>query len=219
MRGMRFSLRWMFGLVSFLAVGCGLLVYATPLSSLLTLTAALFVLLTAVVVAACHTGERRAFWAGFAFFGLAYGWIICGSLHSPGDGGALSDRLATTALLGWCHQRAPHTQSSSVPSGMFPGGGAMGGGMMMSGMGGPMMGGGYGQPGSMGASGMGGMMGGSPAGGAAPAMAMTTVSRAPEWSDFATTGHSLFALGFAMLGGLIAARCYERAERKASGSS
>jgi hypothetical protein len=39
-----------------------------------------------------------------------------------------------------------------------------------------------------------------------------------DWSDFATTGHSLFALGFALLGGLVGKGCHRQAERAAAAS-
>jgi hypothetical protein len=71
MRGFRFSLRWLFGIVSFLAVGCGLLLYAIPLLSKLTFTIVIVVLMSAVAAAGYQMRERRAFWAGFAAFGIA----------------------------------------------------------------------------------------------------------------------------------------------------
>jgi hypothetical protein len=204
MRLPHFSLRWLFGFVSFLAVGCGLLIYATPFLSRLTLTVALAVLLASVLAAVCQAGERRMFWAGFAFFGLAYGWIVCGSWQSPAGDGPLNYRLATTAILEWCHEHAPHTRTSSstpAPAPMMMMGSSMGGPMM-----GGMSGGGAGMPGSM----------GGPMAGAAPITLI--VSQAPDWSDFVATGHSLFALAFAMLGGVIASRCYEKAKPKSGGS-
>ncbi|HWB12329.1 MAG TPA: hypothetical protein VG826_24095 [Pirellulales bacterium] len=202
MRGPHFSLRWLFGFVSFLAIGCGVLIYATPFLSRLMLTTVLVILWASVLAAACHTGERRIFWAGFAFFGIAYGWIVCGSWQSPAGDGPLQHRLATTSILEWCHQRAPHTRKFSTTASPPPG-------MMMGGMGGPMGGG----P----------MMGGMPGTGMGPpvmpggAPGVLVVTQSPDWSDFATTGHSLFTLAFAMLGGVIAARCYARA--KAGGLS
>ncbi|HEV3343922.1 MAG TPA: hypothetical protein VG125_26345 [Pirellulales bacterium] len=219
MGGLHFSLRWMFGLVSFLAVGCGLLIYATPFLSRLTLTVTLVLLLASVLAAACHTGERRMFWAGFAFFGLAYGWIVCGSWQSPANDGLLHHRLATTAILEWCHERAPRTRSfttQSPGSGMM-GMGSMGGTPMGGPMGGGPMGGGPMGGGPMGGGPMGGPMSGGPMGGSGGPPAVTIVSQTPDVADFAATGHSLFALAFAMLGGLIATGCYKKAKPKASG--
>jgi hypothetical protein len=188
MRDFHFSLRWLFGLVSFLAVGCGLLVYATPLLSALTFTAAIVVLLSAGLIAACHRGKQRMVWASFAIFGLAYFWLICGSWQSPDGNSLLRDRLATTALLQWCHEKAPRNQSTLAIV-QSPAGAMMGSGGMD-----PMM------PGGM--AGMPGGMGGMPG-----APTMMNVASAPDWGVFMTTGHSLFALAFASFGGFIANRC------------
>ena len=78
MRGFHFSLRWLFGVVSFVAVGCGVLFYANPFLSKLTFTAMLAILIAAIPAAIYHAGERRAFWIGVATFGFAYVWLTCG---------------------------------------------------------------------------------------------------------------------------------------------
>jgi hypothetical protein len=197
MRGFHFSLRWLFGVVSFLAVGCGLLIYASPFLSKLTFSATLVVLLAAMPAAVYSAGERRAFWAGFSFFGLAYLWLICGSWQSPDGSELLRNRLATTAVFSWCHEKV--ARSHSTPMYQWTGGMAgppMGMSSMMSGAGGSGM-----MPG--------GMSGMSP---------MTSVTVTPDWSDFSTTGHSLFEIVFALLGGVIARRAYQRSST-ATGST
>jgi hypothetical protein len=83
----------MFGCVSFLAVGCGLLIYATPFLSRVTLTATLVLLLASVLAAACHTGERRMFWAGSP----SLAWRMAGSSAAPGNRQAVTARCST----GW----------------------------------------------------------------------------------------------------------------------
>ena len=198
MRGPHFSLRWLFGVVSFLAVGCGLLIYATPLLSKLTFTVILGVLLAAVVAAVCRGGDRRAFSAGFAAFGFAYVWLICGSWQSPDGTVALREKLVTTELLLWCSEKLPARQSTVVMapvsvSAAYPA-----------------------QPGSM-AMPMGGMPGmpNGMASGMMPSttnMAPTTISSAVDLTDFLTTGHSLFAIILALLGGAVARRCYQRTQ-------
>jgi hypothetical protein len=194
MRGFHFSLRSIFVLVSFLAVGCGLQIYASHLSASLTFTAVLAVLLAAVPGAICHTGERRAFWAGFAAMGFVHLWLVCGSWLSPDGTGPLRDRLLTTTALHWCHEKVARTQPASVVMtggmGMSPGGGMVG--SMTSMGGGSMM-----MPGGM--------------GGMPPMMAVVT----PDWSDFITTGQSLLTLAFAVLGGLIG-RCSHRLAQTAA---
>jgi hypothetical protein len=56
----------------------------------------------------------------------------------------------------------------------------------------------------------GGMMPG--AGGMTSTPVFTNVSAPPDWTDFSTTGHSLFAFLLAALGGIIARGCYRKAE-------
>ena len=199
---LRFSLRWLFGVVSCAAVGCASLAYATPFGSKLVLTCTLAVLVAAGVAALVHRGPRRAFWAGFAIVGVAYLWLVCGSWQTP-HGHPLRDWLLTTAVLDWCHGKMPHTRSippisPSSPPGMFS---ALGGGSMMPG------GSAYGpMTGAMpaGIAGMPGGMAGGP-----PGVALTAP---PDPGDFSIAGHSLFALLFAMLGGLFARRGYRAAE-------
>lgn len=182
---LRFSLRWLFGVVSFTAVGCALLVYATPAWSQLTFTCSLAVLIAAAVAAIVRRDARRAFWAGFAGVGLAYLWLVCGSWQTPYGHAHVRDCLVMTAVLEWCHEKMPHTRSMppSPPAGMYSG---MGGASTM--LGGPMTGG---MPMGM--------------GNVSPGANLTGP---PDMADFSIVGHSLFALVFAMLGGLLAARGY-----------
>lgn len=187
MHGYRFSLRWLFAVVSFAAVGCGLLVYATPFTSSLVFTVALLVLMTAALAAALYSGQRRAFRAGFAGFGLAYLWLSCSSGVMPP--GHLRDWLVTTRILAWCYERTPRTRSV-VP---LPGG-----------MGGPgIMAGGVGGPGMM--PGMQGM-----------AVAPAPIAVRPDWPEFAAAGHSLFALLVGALGGVLAVRFHRKAASASS---
>lgn len=46
--------------------------------------------------------------------------------------------------------------------------------------------------------------------GAAPRMATTTVATPPGWPAVVTTGHSLFTLAFAFMGGAVARVWYRR---------
>ncbi|HVA51553.1 MAG TPA: hypothetical protein VNH11_34750 [Pirellulales bacterium] len=183
MRRFHFSLRGLFGVVSFAAVSCGLMVYATAWFSLLTFTAVLFMLITAATAAIFCSGARRAYWGGFAAFGFAYLWATCGQWQSPDGSAPLRDRLVTSELLDRCHQMLPTTVMYATPAAApWPSGSttytysAAPPGTMP------------GTPGPMGAE----------------AFIMPTVDQAL----FITTGHALFALVFAVLGGVIAKRCY-----------
>lgn len=216
---LRFSLRWLFGVVSFVGAGCALLVYATPFWSKLIFTCTLAALVAAGVTAFVRKEARRAFWAGFAGVGLAYLWLVCGTWQTPAGVAPLRDCLLTTAVLDWCHGKMPHTRSipPTPPGGMFSvmvmgdsstmtGGSTYG---PMTGGGAPM--GGMGPMGGMPA-GM-GPMGGMPGGmlGAPPGAILTAP---PDVVDFSIAGHSLFALLFAMLGGLLAQRGYCAAQTR-----
>lgn len=109
---LRFSLRWMLGVVSLAAIGCGLLVYATPFLSKLTFTAAIFSVIGAIPAAAFQGGQRRAFWGGFAVLGLAYLWAICGSWQTPDGSLPLRECLVTSEILARCHELLPSRQTS-----------------------------------------------------------------------------------------------------------
>lgn len=197
MRGFRFSLRWLFGTMSFLAVGCGLLFYATPLLSKLTFTLAILVMLSAVAAAVYQSRERRAFWAGFAAFGLAYLWLTCGAWQSPDGSTMLRDTLVTTEILGWCYEKLPQRQTAIVSS-PVPAGGSVGYSYIdLTGY--------ISAPAGM------------PSGGNAASMSMappmisgTTLFMSPAVNrmDFFNVGHSIFTITLAGLGGLITRRCY-----------
>ncbi|HWB14463.1 MAG TPA: hypothetical protein VG826_34880 [Pirellulales bacterium] len=193
MRGFHFSLRWLFGIVSFLAVGCGLLIYASPFLSKLTATSAAVVLLAAVPAASYHAGERRAFWAGFAFFGFAYLWLVCGAWQSHDGSGALRERLVTTDLLTRCYELLPSTQSSSSANSTLAS-------IALLQSTGTLVDPNTGQAATA-------------SGGGSLTWAPTPVAVAPpvDRNDFLTTGHSLFAILFALLGGALTRRCCSRA--------
>lgn len=198
MRSFKFSLRWLLGAVSFAAVGCGLLIYATPLLSKLTLTVAIFGLMAGVVAAVYRAGERRAYWAGFAAFGLGYLWMTFGSWQSPDGSVPLREALVTTELLNWCYNLLPARQTTVTSiidplTGVTPYGyvdvsgtittGGMPTGMTSTYSAGPMT-----PP------------------GAVFSGTMTTTTSAVNRGDFFNVGHSLWAIVLATLGGLIARR-------------
>jgi hypothetical protein len=139
MKGPRFSLRWLLGTASFLGVGCGLLFYARPLTACLVFSGTLLLLFAAVVFSIYRRGEQRAFWFGFAFFGLAYLAIICGPWHAPDTHLAmvdLRDRLPMTKLLDLAFEWVP-TKPVAAPTGNGGLGGGMFGQMGSGGMMGP----------------------------------------------------------------------------------
>ncbi|HET6879702.1 MAG TPA: hypothetical protein VFI31_06095 [Pirellulales bacterium] len=178
----RFSLRWLMGAMSFLAVSFGLLVYARPITGCCAFGVTIFVLFTSIPLSVYRSGERRAFWFGFALFGLGYLVLVCGPWQAPDVHiqVGVRERLPTTKLLELAHTWLP---TKPAP----PGGGGMGGGGM----------GGGGMFGQMGMGGMG-------------RLARTRVPTA-EWEDFVVIGQSLWAILFAVAGGIIAQRCQRSA--------
>lgn len=131
----RFTLRALLGLVLFVAVGCASLLRATPVVASIACGATLLLLLAAIPLCVYRTGERRAFWLGFALFGLGYYVIACGPWQPPGSNlqvARLRDRLPTTKLLDWVYGKLP-TRLVPPPggggAGFFQIGGGMGGGM------------------------------------------------------------------------------------------
>jgi hypothetical protein len=76
---MRFSLRWLFGLTSFVAVACACLIFASDsVTTWMGLVLHLFLLLS-VLGAFYAPRERRAFWGGCA----TAGWYYLGSGYLP----------------------------------------------------------------------------------------------------------------------------------------
>ena len=196
MRGVHFSLRWLFGVVSFLAVGCGLLTYASPILSKLAFTVVVTALLAGLFSAVYRIGDQRAFWAGFATFGFVYLWMVCGTWQSPDGSTPVRDRLVTTDLLIRSHDALPSRQASqstaaatawmtyqgSVALNPYAGFNPYTGQSTM-----PAGGGSYMLP-----------------------PTMTVATPAVGRTDFLTTGHSLFAVVFAFVGGIIIRTSYRR---------
>lgn len=135
----RFSLRWLMVSVYFIAVACGLLVYATPLTASGAFGATLLLLFAAVPLGVYGAGERRAFWFGFVLFGLGYLVVACGDWQAPHaylNQVRVRDGLPTTKLLELVYKWLP-----TKPAAAGMGGGLGGGGMFKQigggGMGGP----------------------------------------------------------------------------------
>jgi hypothetical protein len=106
MRRFRFTIGGMLALVVFLAVAIAALREATDLWDNGVFTAALFVLLAAVLLVVHRTGRQRAFWVGFALFGWAY---LGASLVPP-----VESRLLTTKGLAFVDSKIPGRTVSFV---------------------------------------------------------------------------------------------------------
>lgn len=99
MNHFRFSLARLFGAVVLLAAGLAALVGATPIWANSTFTVTLGILLLAVGGVVYRDGARRAFWLGFLVLGWSYLAFAFGPWFRPN----LSDRLATTQALAALH--------------------------------------------------------------------------------------------------------------------
>jgi hypothetical protein len=129
----RFSLRWLLGTITFISVGCGLLVWARQVTAYITFATTVLVLFAAIPLSTYRSGAVRAFWFGFALFGLGYLGLVCGPWEAPDAyiHVRLRDRLPTTKLLEVAHEYLP-----TKPVGPSAGGGSgMFGQMGMGGMG------------------------------------------------------------------------------------
>src|SRR5262245_44875802 len=104
MRKPRFSIASLLILVLFVAISFAGLRAADDAWDSGILAATLMILLIAVLLAVHRTGERRAFWLGFALFGWAY---LIASLVPP-----LEARIPSTRGLTYVGSRFPGRQVS-----------------------------------------------------------------------------------------------------------
>jgi hypothetical protein len=99
MRRIRFSIASLLVVVLVLGMSFAALRESNEIWDSAVLTLTLVILLTSVLLAIHRTGSRRAFWMGFALFGVAYlGLSLVPSVAS---------RLLTTRALAYLDSRAP----------------------------------------------------------------------------------------------------------------
>jgi hypothetical protein len=99
MNPFRFSLAKLFGGIVLVALGLAALVGATPFWANVAFTATLGVLLVAPGGVVYRVGARRAFWVGFLILGWSYLAFAFGPWLRP----HVSNRLATTQALTYLH--------------------------------------------------------------------------------------------------------------------
>jgi hypothetical protein len=103
----RLTIRLLMGLVLFVAVGVAALRHASELWASLLLTAALLLFAVAALGAACSRGPRRAACGGFAAFGFGY-LALC---FGPWASTEVRPHLATSKLLdfvgAWISRTSP----------------------------------------------------------------------------------------------------------------
>jgi hypothetical protein len=120
----QFRFRTLFLAIAFVAVGVAALINASPAWSHNLYFAAVVLLTLAMPLACYRTGEKRAFWAGFALFGWVY-LVVIGNINDrpPTDWSVYSGRLGdgpsanlpTSRLTHWIYTRptANHRQRST----------------------------------------------------------------------------------------------------------
>lgn len=95
-RGWQCSLRSLFGLMTFVAIACAMLVNASNLCLLGLSTFMFVVVMAAAIVGLFGHGKSRAFAGGFLICCVAYLSLIYLALEKENDG---AGRIATTRLL------------------------------------------------------------------------------------------------------------------------
>ncbi len=114
MASMRFSIRTLLIITTFVAVSCVALVYSNAFLATYMTTGAFVCCCFGILAASLRHNRPRAFWIGFAVFGSAYFWFSMNEHEiDPRGYGAIvtlqsSDlvvepRMATTKLLLWLY--------------------------------------------------------------------------------------------------------------------
>lgn len=195
----RFSLKWLFGIVAMAAFGCAALANANLWWSTGTYSVAIGLMILATIASVLKRGRVHAFWLGFTIAGAGYLYAAslnkpAGSFGSSGLENSRDGRLITTQLLDRIYQRwILKTRAVAQPAlggGGFGGGGFGGGGM-------PAGFGGQSQP-----------LPGTATGGRVPPMVPSQVVVGSTLEEFTTVGHSLFAIAFAFIGGWLGKAFY-----------
>jgi hypothetical protein len=106
LRRFRFTIAGLLGLVLFVAVAFAALREATDLWDSAVFTLTLGALVTSMLLAVHHHGERRAYWFGFALFGISY--LVASLIPS------IESRLLTTKGLAYLSSRVPRATVQGV---------------------------------------------------------------------------------------------------------
>ena len=107
MRRPQFSLITLAGIVSFCAIGCSALIYASPTWAGVLTTTAIAFLMFAATASVYRQGRARAFWLGVSIWGWLYlllsAWLFSGRYQADSLGQSHLPELATTQLSGWVY--------------------------------------------------------------------------------------------------------------------
>ena len=75
MAHIRFSLKFLFGLVAIIALVCQACSRPTPLIAMVVACSTIIILCAGAVIAVVGRGSSRAFWRGFSTAGILYWWL------------------------------------------------------------------------------------------------------------------------------------------------
>src|SRR5215208_3826450 len=92
---MRFSIRWLLGMIIFAAVGAAATARPSSWWASGLWTFAIAMLCTSLIGSIVRQGAKRAFWISFAIFGWMYAVLV----FAPWFDGRTSSLLLTTMLL------------------------------------------------------------------------------------------------------------------------
>ena len=206
---LQFSLRNLFIAVAFCAFGAAALVNASSWWLAISWSASLFSLVTAGLLAVHRREEKRAFWSGYASFGVLYVLLLMYSIQPTSSSNSsilclnslCYHNLLTTKLTTWTYSHLPapltteYLFTPNAPGIPGSGGPPAGSGMMPGGMSGS-------------SGGMPGMMGGTTGFGVPP----TPNPRFVDQSTYTEVGHALWIVLIAFLGGAIS--CWAFSKRR-----
>jgi len=95
----RFSIRQLLIATALVAVGCLAILNATPIVASAMMGAVALLLVAAIVLSIYRTGDKRAFWIGFAIFGWSYLLLCYGPIFTENNSPFGWTRLVTGRLL------------------------------------------------------------------------------------------------------------------------